>query len=228
VIVCIVLWGLAMVGFGVVVGLASPGDSPVLLWIALAFLAFGGAVDMVFAAFRGTMLQQVATDEMRGRLQGVFIVVVAGGPRIGDVVHGAAAAAVGGFASGRVGASRPVPGLRHTRHDFGLRPAARAQAERDIVRDPGGKHHRMLVYITDRVAQQARIGRIRRQAHRLPQEFGASDFGAFQAGENAQQRALARAVGAGQHIRARLPDHQRVDIEQQARAERFAQPMDVP
>ncbi|REE73439.1 putative MFS family arabinose efflux permease [Rhodococcus wratislaviensis] len=95
VIVCIVLWGLAMVGFGVVVGVASPGGSPVLLWIALAFLAFGGAVDMVSAAFRSTMLQQVATDEMRGRLQGVFIVVVAGGPRIGDVVHGAAAAAVG-------------------------------------------------------------------------------------------------------------------------------------
>ena len=65
------------------------------MWIALAFLAFGGAVDMVSAAFRSTMLQQVATDEMRGRLQGVFIVVVAGGPRIGDVLHGAAAAAVG-------------------------------------------------------------------------------------------------------------------------------------
>ena len=32
---------------------------------------------------------------MRGRLQGVFIVVVAGGPRIGDVAHGVAAAAVG-------------------------------------------------------------------------------------------------------------------------------------
>lgn len=70
VIVCIALWGLAMLGFGLVVGVASPGSSPVLLWAALAFLAFGGAVDMVSAAFRSTMLQQVATDEMRGRLQG--------------------------------------------------------------------------------------------------------------------------------------------------------------
>ncbi|QNG17694.1 MFS transporter [Rhodococcus triatomae] len=95
VIVCIVLWGLAMVGFGVVVGLAAPGSSAVFLWAALAFLAFGGAVDMISAAFRSTMLQQVATDEMRGRLQGVFIVVVAGGPRIGDVAHGAAAYAAG-------------------------------------------------------------------------------------------------------------------------------------
>jgi len=32
---------------------------------------------------------------MRGRLQGVFIVVVAGGPRLADVAHGAAAAVVG-------------------------------------------------------------------------------------------------------------------------------------
>ncbi|MFD4367135.1 MFS transporter [Rhodococcus sp. NPDC058521] len=95
VVVCIAAWGLAMVGFGVAVGLADPGSSRALLWIALAFLAIGGAVDMISAAFRSTMLQEVATDEMRGRLQGVFIVVVAGGPRIGDVAHGAAAAAVG-------------------------------------------------------------------------------------------------------------------------------------
>ncbi len=91
VVICIVLWGLAMVGFGVVVGVANPDGPAVLLWLALAFLAFGGAVDMISAALRSTMLQQVATDDMRGRLQGVFTVVVAGGPRIGDVLHGAAA-----------------------------------------------------------------------------------------------------------------------------------------
>ncbi|TQF74166.1 MFS transporter [Rhodococcus spelaei] len=91
VVACIVAWGLAMVGFGVAVGFASPASGPALMWIALAFLAFGGAVDMISAAFRSTMLQQVAPDEMRGRLQGVFIVVVAGGPRIGDVLHGVAA-----------------------------------------------------------------------------------------------------------------------------------------
>jgi sterol desaturase/sphingolipid hydroxylase (fatty acid hydroxylase superfamily) len=41
------------------------------------------------------MLQSVATDEMRGRMQGVFAVVVAGGPRLADLWHGSAAAAVG-------------------------------------------------------------------------------------------------------------------------------------
>ena len=63
--------------------------------IASSLGSLGITLQSVSAAFRSTMLQQVATDEMRGRLQGVFIVVVAGGPRIGDVVHGAAAAAVG-------------------------------------------------------------------------------------------------------------------------------------
>lgn len=96
VLICIALWGLAMVGFGVAVGLAGQWFGlGVWLWIAVGFLAFGGAVDMVSAALRTAMLLTVATDEMRGRLQGVFIVVVAGGPRIGDVAHGFAAASLG-------------------------------------------------------------------------------------------------------------------------------------
>jgi MFS family permease len=94
VVAAIVAWGVAMVGFGLVSGLAHGRAGP-LLWIALAFLAFGGAADMVSAAFRSTILQQAASDELRGRLQGVFIVVVAGGPRLADAVHGAAAAAAG-------------------------------------------------------------------------------------------------------------------------------------
>jgi MFS family permease len=94
VVVAIVCWGLAMIGFGVACGLAD-GAAGVWLWIALAFLAIGGAADMVSSAFRSTILQQAASDELRGRLQGVFTVVVAGGPRLADALHGAAAAAVG-------------------------------------------------------------------------------------------------------------------------------------
>ncbi|MGX1809822.1 MFS transporter [Nocardia sp. NPDC055321] len=108
----IVLWGLAMVGFGVAVGAAGHGLTvTVALWIAFACLAFGGAVDMFSAALRTTMLQSVATDEMRGRLQGVFIVVVAGGPRIGDVAHGFAAAAVGTAAAAAGGGVLVVIGM---------------------------------------------------------------------------------------------------------------------
>lgn len=94
VVVAILVWGVAIIGFGVAGGLAD-GRAGVLLWIALAFLAVGGAADMVSAAFRTTILQEAATDELRGRMQGVFIVVVGGGPRLADAVHGAAAAAVG-------------------------------------------------------------------------------------------------------------------------------------
>ena len=110
VVISIVVWGLAMVGFGVATGFAD-GHAGTLLWIALAFLAIGGAADMVSAAFRSTILQQAASDELRGRLQGVFTVVVAGGPRLADAVHGAAAAAVGTTVAAAGGGALVVVGV---------------------------------------------------------------------------------------------------------------------
>ena len=94
VVAAIVVWGVAMIGFGLAGGLAA-GAAGTMLWIALGCLMIGGAADMVSAAFRSTILQQATSDDLRGRLQGVFTVVVAGGPRLADAVHGAAAAAVG-------------------------------------------------------------------------------------------------------------------------------------
>jgi len=94
VIVCILVWGAAMTGFGIAVGLAGHWQQAMLA-VALLMLVIGGAADMASAAFRTSMLQSAATDAVRGRLQGVFMVVVAGGPRIADVVHGASAAMVG-------------------------------------------------------------------------------------------------------------------------------------
>jgi MFS family permease len=90
----IVVWGFAMAAFGAAVGLA-PHARGVLLWAAVLALVVGGAADMASSAFRNSMLMSAASDAVRGRLQGVFIVVVAGGPRLADVVHGAAAAAWG-------------------------------------------------------------------------------------------------------------------------------------
>ena len=110
VVVAIVAWGVAMVGFGLASGLAHGRAGP-LFWIALAFLAFGGSADMVSAAFRSTILQQAASDDVRGRLQGVFIVVVAGGPRLADAVHGAAAAAVGTTVAAAGGGALVVVGV---------------------------------------------------------------------------------------------------------------------
>ncbi|MGZ5405248.1 MAG: MFS transporter [Nocardioides sp.] len=94
VIVSILVWGLAVTGFGVAAMLAPLAPMPMLA-VAVTLLAIGGAADMASSAFRNAMLLDSATDAMRGRLQGIFIVVVAGGPRIADVVHGAAAATTG-------------------------------------------------------------------------------------------------------------------------------------
>jgi len=81
VIVAVVLWGLFIVGFGL-----TPW-----LWLALVFLALAGAADMVSAVFRNTILQLSVPDAFRGRLSGVHIAVVAGGPRLGDAEAGAVA-----------------------------------------------------------------------------------------------------------------------------------------
>ncbi len=83
IVVAIMVWGVAMIGFGVSSG----------IWVAVGFLAVGGWADMVSAVYRTTVLQLSATDEMRGRMQGVFLIVVAGGPRVADLLHGLVAEA---------------------------------------------------------------------------------------------------------------------------------------
>lgn len=94
VVVAILVWGGAITGFGIAVALAD-GSAGLWLAVAVVFFAAGGAADVASAAFRSTMLQSSATDAMRGRLQGVFIVVVAGGPRVADVLHGLVAGQIG-------------------------------------------------------------------------------------------------------------------------------------
>ncbi|MFF7930312.1 MFS transporter [Streptomyces sp. NPDC007940] len=85
VIGAVIAWGAAITGFGL------SGS----LWLAVVFLAAAGVADMVSMVFRGAILLSAATDEMRGRMQGVFTVVVAGGPRLADVLHGTAGSAFG-------------------------------------------------------------------------------------------------------------------------------------
>ena len=109
VIASILVWGVAMIGFGVAVGLAGRWPGPMLV-AAVLMLVLGGAADMASSAFRNSMLMTAANDAVRGRLQGVFIVVVAGGPRIADVAHGASAAAVGTAAAAAGGGVLVVVG----------------------------------------------------------------------------------------------------------------------
>lgn len=65
------------------------------LFAAVVLLAAAGAADLVSAVYRETILQTYAPDALRGRLQGVFTVVVAGGPRLGDLRAGTMASATG-------------------------------------------------------------------------------------------------------------------------------------
>ena len=99
VIAAVTCWGSAIAVFGLTRQ----------LWLGLVLLALAGCADTVSMVFRNTMLQAAVPDEMRGRLQGVFIVVVAGGPRLGDFLAGSVAdlasptvAATGGGIAGVV------------------------------------------------------------------------------------------------------------------------------
>jgi MFS family permease len=81
VLIAVGSWGVAVAVFGLTRN----------LWLGLLFLAVAGCADTISMVFRNTMLQSAAPDDMRGRLQGVFLVVVVGGPRLGDFLAGSAA-----------------------------------------------------------------------------------------------------------------------------------------
>lgn len=97
----IIVYGAFVAAFGVVLGALATGwfgsydeehvNLPALV-IAAVMMAGTGASDNVSSIFRMTMLQVAAPDGMRGRLQGIFTVVVTGGPRIGDLYMGGLAA----------------------------------------------------------------------------------------------------------------------------------------
>ncbi|WP_312676709.1 MFS transporter [Microbacterium sp.] len=60
----------------------------VIIVVAALALALAGAADNVSSIFRNTMVQAAVPDAIRGRLQGIFIVVVTGGPRLGALYAG--------------------------------------------------------------------------------------------------------------------------------------------
>jgi MFS family permease len=84
VFVAVLLWGAGITLFGLV------GDR---LLLALVLLALAGAADVVSAVFRSTIQQLTVPDALRGRLASFNILVVTGGPRLGDARAGAMASA---------------------------------------------------------------------------------------------------------------------------------------
>jgi MFS family permease len=79
----VVVWGAGIAAFGLV------SD----LWLGLLLLAIAGAADVISAVFRTTILQLSVPDSLRGRLSQIHILVVTGGPRLGDLEAGMVASA---------------------------------------------------------------------------------------------------------------------------------------
>jgi Transmembrane secretion effector len=85
VIWAVALWGAAITAFGL---------SGAFFWLGLLFLAVAGAADVISAVFLSTILQLSVPDALRGRLSAIHIMVVTGGPRLGDFEAGGVASLV--------------------------------------------------------------------------------------------------------------------------------------
>jgi len=83
VLIVIAVWGLAMAAFGLVH----------VVWFGVGFLVLAGAMDVVSAVLRSTILQQAITEEFRSRVSSIQMAVVTGGPRLGDAESGLVAGA---------------------------------------------------------------------------------------------------------------------------------------
>jgi MFS family permease len=82
VIGAVAVWGIAIAAAGLMT----------TIYPALFLFAIAGAADSVSAVCRSTISQSVTPDHMRGRMSSVFMLVVAGGPRLGDAESGSVAA----------------------------------------------------------------------------------------------------------------------------------------
>jgi MFS family permease len=81
VLASVAIWGLAIAGAGLMTSIVP----------AAILFAVAGAADSVSAVCRSTISQSLTPDHMRGRMSSVFSLVVASGPRLGDVEAGTVA-----------------------------------------------------------------------------------------------------------------------------------------
>ncbi|CAG7612501.1 MFS transporter [Leucobacter soli] len=101
---CIALFGLVLL-VSRLIGATGSADRTIVPALVLAGIALAGAgaADNISAVFRTTILQAAAPDDVRGRMQGIFYVVVAGGPRVGDLIAGALATLIALWAPALLG-----------------------------------------------------------------------------------------------------------------------------
>ncbi len=86
VLAAVAVWGLGIAGFGLFT-FSYP--------LALLCLAIAAGADVISAVIRSFMVQALTPDALRGRVSSIHILVVTGGPRIGDAEAAAVAALAG-------------------------------------------------------------------------------------------------------------------------------------
>lgn len=89
----VILYGLAIVGFGL----------SKIFAVSILFLILMGFGDMVSTIIRNTIRQMVTPDHLRGRMSSVMRIFFQGGPQLGEIEAGFLAKAVGGPISVVVG-----------------------------------------------------------------------------------------------------------------------------
>ena len=102
VLVAVAVWGVGIIGFGL-----STFSFP----LALAFLALAAGADVISAVLRSAMMQVLTPDPLRGRVSSIHVLVVTGGPRIGDVEAAAVASVIGPVGSVVTGGILTLVGL---------------------------------------------------------------------------------------------------------------------
>jgi MFS family permease len=101
VIVCVVVWGVAILGAGLVRS----------IWPAAILLAVAGWADGFSAVGRTTISQTLTPESMRGRMSAVYSLVVTGGVRLGDIESGLLAGLVGALTSVVIGGAACIVGV---------------------------------------------------------------------------------------------------------------------
>jgi len=86
VLLAVAFWSLGIIGFGL-----ATFSFP----LALLFLALAEGADVFSAVLRSSIVQLLTPDALRGRVSSIHILVVTGGPRIGDAEASAVAALMG-------------------------------------------------------------------------------------------------------------------------------------
>lgn len=127
---------LAVTAWGGAIALA--GLSLFSLALTVLFLALAGAADVVSAVFRGTILLEKTPPALLGRVNALNIMVVTGGPRLGDVEAGLVAGVAGAPASVVIGGLACLLG---TGAVAALFPSLRNEVVEGTTPAPSGSDH---------------------------------------------------------------------------------------